>query len=434
MRKHINMVCLITIVCGMALTLTACGRNQDDEDNGYDYYYWSTSGNDITHGTSDNGSGEAEYAYEPEVVAVFAGDYGSFVLKSDGSLWGWGFLRLTGGDEERRSWGWREPPRHVMNDISDFSTGTLHSLAIDTNGALWAWGRGMFGDLYEGGKEFDRMNPQFIPVHVMDDVIGVSAGSASSNVLLPYYSSFHAHALAITSDGILWGWGYNSTNQIIDGGEFVIDSPIEIMNNVVSAAAGNLFSMALTANGDLWVWGHHDTVFGGKTRVMNNVIAIYTTTVPAFFFDFDAPGTPTSDRMYAITYDGTLWGWNVSIDGNPAVRYRPIEIMSDVIGIAAGQGHTMAITADGSLWGWGCNNYGQIGVHELTDHNSPVHVYAVSNVVSAAAGRRHTVVLTEDGEVLAWGSNAMWQVGPGEARDMSGREVRKRPRQVVFEE
>jgi alpha-tubulin suppressor-like RCC1 family protein len=75
---------------------------------------------------------------------VSAGDVNSFAIKTDGTLWGWGFGRLGDGTftDERRS-----PVRIGRNtNWASVSAGFSHTLAIKTNGELWAWGSGFLGD------------------------------------------------------------------------------------------------------------------------------------------------------------------------------------------------------------------------------------------------------------------------------------------------
>lgn len=42
--------------------------------------------------------------------------------------------------------------------------------------------------------------------------------------------------------------------------------------------------------------------------------------------------------------------------------------------LAAGQYHSLTIRADGSLWGWGRNNYGQLGLGDTANRNTPTRV------------------------------------------------------------
>ena len=43
--------------------------------------------------------------------------------------------------------------------------------------------------------------------------------------------------------------------------------------------------------------------------------------------------------------------------------------------IAVGGGHTLAIKTNGTLWAWGDNYYGQLGLGDNTNRNSPTQVF-----------------------------------------------------------
>jgi len=77
-----------------------------------------------------------------------------------------------------------------MDDLTAVSAGENHTLAITTDGNLWAWGANWVGQLGDSTNE-DRL--VFRPIKIRDDVIAVSAG--------------HDRTLAITTDGSLWLWG-----------------------------------------------------------------------------------------------------------------------------------------------------------------------------------------------------------------------------------
>src|SRR5207253_7607239 len=69
------------------------------------------------------------------------------------------------------------------------------------------------------------------------------------------------NALALKSDGTVWGWGYNYYGQVGNGqsGNNVL-SPVRVggLTGVVAIAAGNngFTSYALKANGSVWAWGY----------------------------------------------------------------------------------------------------------------------------------------------------------------------------------
>jgi RHS repeat-associated protein len=123
----------------------------------------------------------------------------------------------------------------------------------------------------------------------------------------------------------------------------------------------------------------------------------------------------------AADTSGTVWTWgynNYGQLGNGTTStnyYRPLAIsgVDNVVGVAAGQYHTLALRSDGTVWAWGYNSYGQLGNGTSTNYYSPLAISGVGNVVGVAAGAYHTVALCSNGTVWAWGYNNSGQLGDG---------------------
>jgi len=191
-----------------------------------------------------------------DVVAVSAGCSYTMAIRSDGSLWAWGNNdsgQLGDGTTINR-----DAPVWIMNDVVAVSTGgssviapaSSYTMAIRSDGSLWAWGSNWLGRLGDGtatimeaGFEIVENNDRHSPVKIMDNVVAVSAGDN--------------HTMAIRSDSSLWAWGSNAFGQLGDGTTTaaVQHSPIKIMDNVVSVSAGDRHTLALRNDGSLWAWG-----------------------------------------------------------------------------------------------------------------------------------------------------------------------------------
>jgi alpha-tubulin suppressor-like RCC1 family protein len=71
--------------------------------------------------------------------------------------------------------------------------------------------------------------------------------------------------------------------------------------------------------------------------------------------------------------------------------------ITDYIGIAASDWHSVALKADGSLAAWGHNGFGQCNVPAGSDY------------IDIAGGGWHNLVLKADGSLAAWGLNNFGQ-------------------------
>lgn len=151
-----------------------------------------------------------------DVIAIAAGPDTSFALKSDGSLWGWGYNywgNLGDGTRVDHSF----PVQAQISNVSAVAANSLHTLIVKSDGSLWAAGNNTYGLLGNG-----TTSNSSIPVQVKapDGVNGLTGiVSAAANI----YSS-----IALKSDGSLWAWGWNNTNQVGDGTRTQRNLPVQV--------------------------------------------------------------------------------------------------------------------------------------------------------------------------------------------------------------
>jgi alpha-tubulin suppressor-like RCC1 family protein len=237
-------------------------------------------------------------------------------IRKDGSMWTWGaggFGRLGDGTTTTKS-----SPIRVIGDINDWcqvSAGDEHSLAIRTNGTLWAWGQNGCGRLGDG-----TVNDRSSPVSVLGGFTDWCQASAGGQ-----------HSLGLRSNGTLWAWGYGAYGRLGDGSNTNNKlSPVSVVGGFTDwcqASAGTYHSLAIRTNGTLWAWGRNH--FG---QLGDNTI----------FANKSSP---------------------VSVIGG----------FTDWCQVSAGFGHSTGLRTDGTLWAWGSNNFlvlGQCG----TSRCSPISI------------------------------------------------------------
>ena len=307
----------------------------------------------------------------------------AFALTTYGSVYAWGpnwFGQLGDGTTTNRY-----SPVHIIGNIDFIYVGSYRSLAVDNNGVLWEWGAsrnnpeqiksGIRAMSLSSGNVY---NPpwRYSPVRNMDNVVYASSGGCS--------------VLAITADGVLWAWGNNWTGQLGDGTTEHRYFPVQVMEDVfaVSTASqtGSGHTLAITSDGVLWTWGWNGLSLNlYPVRVMDDAIA--ASAGPGF--------------SMAITSDGVLWAWGVNLsgqlgDGTTINRYYPTPIMENIRDVATGFYQTWALTNDGDLWTWGgyLGEYwmdcwydweGELFCFDDTFHR-PYPVRVMGNVASIAAG------------------------------------------------
>ena len=90
-----------------------------------------------------------------------------------------------------------------------------------------------------------------------------------------------------------------------------------------------------------------------------------------------------------------------------------------VLAVACGKGHTVVAMASGRLWSFGSNAEGQLGIgrdYSEDSVNVPTLVqfsFEMDAIVGLEAGNSHTLALGQTGAVYVWGSNKEGQLGLG---------------------
>ena len=150
-----------------------------------------------------------------DVVAIYAGVDHSMALRNDGSLWTWGgngFGQLGNGSTTAWNEGISQPVR-IIDNVSAISAHDGYTMAIRTDGSLWAWGWNRYGQLGDG-----TTTNRHSPIRIMENVVVVSVGQS--------------HALAVRTDGSLWAWGDNWTGQLGDGTTTSRHRPVQVLQNI----------------------------------------------------------------------------------------------------------------------------------------------------------------------------------------------------------
>ena len=97
--------------------------------------------------------------------------------------------------------------------VTAVAAGSLHSLALTSTGAVFAWGYNADGELGDGGTTNSDV-PVKVKLPAGTKVTAVAAGG--------YYS------LALTSTGTVFAWGYNADGELGDGGTANSIVPVKV--------------------------------------------------------------------------------------------------------------------------------------------------------------------------------------------------------------
>jgi len=230
-------------------------------------------------------------------------------IRSDGTLWAWGANdsgQLGQGDIVPRS----APLQVGSSSWTNVFAGPNATYAVRTDGGLFTAGDNTYGILGQGDTVSRSSLVQ----------LGTSSWTSIS-------SSLTGHTLGITNTGALYGWGYNQYNELglNESNPLMRSSPVQVgTSSWTKVSAGNNFSLAISSNNLLWAWGRNE--FGQVPPATGTVL--------------------------------TALSWTT---------------------VAGGDSYSVAIRSDGKLFSWGLNNKGQLGLGHTVNKSAPTQIAVSTN-------------------------------------------------------
>jgi len=329
---------------------------------------------------------------------VYGGGFGHFLaIKTDNTLWAWGRNSLGQlGDNTVTS---KSSPVQIGTNWSNATLGYSHSMAIKTDGTLWGWGWNIFGQL--GNEESTSTLKNF------DGATNWSKVSAGLD-----------YTMAIKTDGTLWGWGTNTIGRLGVNSTTTLSSPVQVSGggNWKTVSANRSTTMAIKTTGTMWAWGEGAT-FRMGTGLQTDRSSPVQVGVDT---DWDIVSIGI-DFGHAIKTTGTLWSWGNNGsgqlgDGTRTTRSLPTQIGTDTNWKDVHQGFlfTLAVKTDGTLWSWGSDSdqYGVLGDNAVfTSYSSPNQIGALTDWDSIGVGDWHSCAIKTDGTLWCWGGNISGQLG-----------------------
>lgn len=358
-------------------------------------------------------------AYEPicipglpsDIVGVSAGHYHSLVITSQGELWAWGrnheaqlgHSLLASRDT------WNEPKRveglNQVQVLSAFASGVV-SAAIGDDGSLWIWGKSKRGQLGLGKGIKEALVPARVEALAGEKIAKVSFG--------------WGHALALTEEGKLFGWGYSADGRLgkitgaveaspLDSRADMVKSNQQLSKSILEAVERHVLEGMENEKDMPIVWDPCLVEELHGTEVVDIACGL--------------------DHSLVLCRDGTLLSSGSNIYGqlgraNHEIGLFPVDINFQLSSIAAGLGHSLAISgvvsSEGnatSIVSWGWNQNSQLG--RIGPENLPLEVEGLAgeSIVSVSAGRVHSLALTSKREVWVWGCGKNGRLGLGSSTD-----------------
>ena len=264
--------------------------------------------------------------------------------------------------------------------------GENFTISLKANGTVWAYGLNDKGQLGTGTT--DNSN---IPVPVLDDqgkelkdFVEIEAGDSSS--------------IAVDKYGNVYTWGVNSYLKNTTNEETGVTTSSLVTENLLNATKvndlndivkvetyGNNF-YAIDITGNLYAWG----------KDYSQITSL-----------------PLSEPVIDIAQDIVL-GQN-GLVYNVKDAGKPIDYLSNICEIEAGEDHYLFVNLDGYVCSLGKNDYGQLGDGSTTERTVPVLVKTetgyLQNVANISAGSKASMAVTFDGKVYSFGQNNTSKLG-----------------------
>lgn len=358
----------------------------------------------------------------------------------------------------------------IIEDANNFATpmirtGENFTVALKSDGTVWAWGDNTYGQLGTG-KSYDELPYAPYPMRVTGLGTRESKPVMSRLTLIKEISAGFNHALARTADGSVYAWGDNSRGQL--GQNENVYSTYEVHGDTIKVEVDKA---AVEKLKDTWSCYPIQVTAGASGDESGSSYLMGATSIAAGGYHSMAS---VGETGWVYTWGdnskaqlGT--GYKVNAIGD--IRTYPDRVVRDVNGetpemkyltavteVAGGGWHSLAIGpfpyanvggTSGSdstyVAAWGDNTYGQLGIgpHETDEDGTRYGVAVdymrqysntgegagilVDSVIQIGAGFYHTAVLTEGdstrgtgGRVMLAGDYRYGQLGHAASADQTG--------------
>lgn len=305
--------------------------------------------------------------------------------------------------------------------------GVLTPTAVQS---LYAVGSGGSGQLGNGGT-FST----FVPLPVSSPL---TRGALSVDVNL-------SSSVAVAVDGSVWTWGANrsgflGTGQGFPGRGGVEASAVPVYPQLPAGisfqqvAAGMNHALALSTSGQVFAWGwngHGQLGTGANGPDPSAFIPDDSSDVP---LTVPVPGTvkligASNYRSVAVTATDQVYAWGINVysDPIPGATGRAVNTPSlvslppfsgTITKVLVGNYATFLVTSGGQVIAWGDNPFGQFGIGQSTWRLGSATVLPHQNVKDVASAGTTTYFLLGD-KVWAAGFNGFGQLGYGRTREFS---------------
>ena len=355
------------------------------------------------------------------IIAVSSGSMHSIALAADGTVYAFGDnaygqlgnktntnssvpVRVLKGNYIGTSFLGDNP----SNPIISICAGNSHSIAIASNGTVYAFGSNQYGQLGDNSI-INKMSPVEV---LKGDYAGVKSLGDNPNNPIISVTAGSSFSMALSADGTVYAYGANAVGQLGDNTTIQRNVPIKVLkgtyiglnylgdnsiNPIISLSAGFEHVIALSADGLVYAIGGNDFGQLGDNSTVNKSL---------------------TNNVLKGSYAGNIYLGDYS--------------NNKIVSISTGAFHSVTLAADGTVYTFGGNNNSQLGNNQNVDQLVPIKVllgaYSGNNyfgdnidnpIVAISGGNEHTVAMAADGTFYSFGYNAFGQLGDNSTTNRS---------------
>ena len=273
--------------------------------------------------TSDDRSSPAQVGTETTWKGGSPLNKATAVVKTDGTLWSWGFNWGGQLGQNEHDTYYSSPTQIPGTTWSQVGGGNCYAVVVKTNGELWSWGAPHNGKL-GNNKNQSSSSGTSSPAQIGTDTTWACVSCMENSVI------------ATKTNGTLWAWGAGGSGQLGQDNTTNRSSPCQIGT---------------------------DTTWGSTE--LTNMQGVNTTG--------------------SIKTDGTLWMWGDNARGQLGQNQAPAQLGNDssprqvgtettwrsVANLGTGDGAVLATKTNGTLWAWGTNHDGRCAQNSDPDNGGP---------------------------------------------------------------
>ena len=250
---------------------------------------------------------------------------------------------------------------------------------------------------------------------------------------------------ALDELGSVWCWGRNEAGQLgLDSDSLSLHpeeilAPVDLGATAESISVGPYHSCAVLTGGSVRCWGldHRGSLGVGFSGQSLGSATSPTASVPAVDLGTDRVAVEVSaggQHTCVLLDDASVVCWGANSFGQLGVGDQvergstpdsmgdalvAVDLPAGVVSLSAGGEHTCAALIDGTLHCWGLNDFGQLGLGDISTRGARPGEVGITtevdlggeSVADVVAGNAMTCALLADDSVTCWGNNDWGELG-----------------------